>query len=178
MTVSLAKSRSARGTEVGLKAVSTAQTCNLEKYTQPCLAACIRIPLLSYFCMHLELCHWNCTQNCIHRLRTECSCTCPMLQPLVWVMKLCFALSQVHLQYFFPNTTLSSRSGATKAGHVVRVREEFQYPFATSLWLIFTFWQAQRCKVKFTGAHQARHHPGKKPSSDNKSCEALLMLTF
>jgi len=43
----LAKSRSAKtAREVELKAMPMAQTCNLEKHTQPCLSVCIQTQLL------------------------------------------------------------------------------------------------------------------------------------
>lgn len=119
---------------------SDLQTC-VEKHTQPCLAVHIQTQLLQYLCMHLQPCYWNCTQNCIQPLRTEHFCPSPMLRPAAWAMEPCFALLQVHLQHFCPNTALPSTRGATKADQVVRAREDFQYSIAIGLRLICTFRQ-------------------------------------
>lgn len=122
MAVLLPKTRSAR--EVELKANGT----NIQPWkTHPALPCSPHPNSIALIFPHaFRVMHWICTQNCIHSLRTKHFCPSPWLQPLVWPMEPCLTLLQVHLQYFLPHTE--------KAAHVGRVREDFQYSCAMSLW--------------------------------------------
>lgn len=96
-------------------------------------------------------------------------------------MEPCFTLLPLHLHYLFPNTALSSRRGAMKPVHVVRVREYLQYSFATILGPICTFWQAQRCKSQLVLSPSCPPNQtasSKKRGSGIKSCEASHILAL